>query len=106
PGTVFALDFSGLSAPSVTPAYTGDNWQYIFLGLSLASHGYVVALTDHPDEGQWPWSNLNDYMVTLFNRTHDLPFVITRLLDKNSAPQELLYGAMDADKITMVGHSL
>jgi len=90
----------------VTPAYTGDNWQYIFLGLSLASHGYVVAVTDHPDEGQWPWSNLNDYMVALFNRTHDLPLVITRLLDKNSAPQELLYGTVDADKIAMVGHSL
>jgi dienelactone hydrolase len=90
----------------VTPAYTGDHWQYIFLGTALASHGFVVAVTDHPDEGQWPWSNFNDYMVTLFNRTHDLPFAVTQLLEKNSTSQELLHGTMDAEKIAMIGHSL
>ena len=90
----------------VSPAYTGDHWQYIFLGTSLASQGFVVAVTDHYNEGQWPWSSIDDYMVTLFNRTHDLPFVITELLKKNVAPRELLRGTMDPQKIAMIGHSM
>ena len=90
----------------VAPCYTGDHWQYIYLGASLASHGFVAAVTDHYNEGQWPWSSMDDYMVTLFNRTHDLPFAITELLQKNTAPQELLHGTMNPQAIGMIGHSL
>lgn len=90
----------------VAPCYTGDHWQYIYLGASLASQGFVAAVTDHYNEGQWPWSSMDDYMVTLYNRTHDLPFAITELLQKNVAPQELLRGTMNPQRIAMIGHSL
>jgi predicted dienelactone hydrolase len=90
----------------LTPAYTGDHWQYIFLGVSLASQGFVVAVTDHQNEGQWPWSDLNDYMVTLYLRSQDLPFVITELLQMNENKSSLLNGTIDPRNIVMLGHSL
>ncbi len=35
---------------------SADNWQYLYIGTRLASHGFVVAVTDHENEGQWSWS--------------------------------------------------
>ena len=90
----------------VAPCYGCDHWQYMFLGTILASHGFVVAVTDHYGDGQWPWSSVSDYMVTLFNRTHDLSFAMTELLEKNVAPREILHGTMNPAKIAMIGHSL
>ena len=30
-----------------SPGFTSDSWLHIFIGTRLASHGYVVAVTDH-----------------------------------------------------------
>jgi hypothetical protein len=72
----------------------------------LASHGYVVAVTDHENEGQWPWSSSNKMMALMFNRTRDVSFALTELLLKNNNVGETLYGTIDPSKIAMSGHSL
>jgi len=73
----------------------------------LASHGYVVAVIDHYNDQYWPWSsNPDDFAVKMFNRTRDVSFAITELLQKNDTIGESLHGAIEPSKIAMGGHSL
>jgi len=90
----------------VSPGSGCDYWQYLYIGTRLASHGYVVAVTEHENEGQWPWSPTDGIVVQMFNRTGDVSFVITELLLKNDAKGELLAGTIDPSRIAMSGHSL
>jgi predicted dienelactone hydrolase len=88
----------------VSPGLGGSHWGYLYVGTRLASHGFVVAVTDHYGDGQYPWSSADDNV--LFNRTRDVSFAITELLQQNDTVGELLYGAMDPSKIAMSGHSV
>jgi predicted dienelactone hydrolase len=91
----------------VSPGYADDNWEYLYIGTRLASHGYVVAAIDHQNEGQFSWSPpANSGVVAMFNRTRDVSFAITELLSKSDAAGELLHGIIDSSKIAMSGHSL
>ena len=90
----------------VSPGSNTDNWQYLYIGTRLASHGFVVAVTDHENEGQWPWSSKDEMMVMMFNRTRDVSFAITELLLKNNNVGETLHGTIDPLRIAMSGHSL
>ena len=86
--------------------YSCDNWEYLYIGTRLASHGFVVAITDHDRDGQYLWSSSDDMIVTLFNRTRDVSFAITVLLQKNDTVGESLHGVIDPSKIAMSGHSI
>jgi predicted dienelactone hydrolase len=90
----------------LSTGYNGSTWCYLYIGTRLASHGFVVAITDHDRDGQYHWSYSDDIIVTLFNRTRDVSFAITELLQKNATVGESLYGVMDPSKIAMSGHSL
>jgi dienelactone hydrolase len=89
----------------VSPGWRQSIWEYLYIGPRLASHGFVVAITSHDGDGQYPWSSSADTNV-VFNRTHDVSFAITELLQKNDTVGELLYAVIDPSKIAMGGHSI
>ena len=91
----------------LSPGYTDDNWEYLYAGTRLASHGFVVAVIDHDNEGQYSWSPPPDgEVVAMFNRPRDVSFAITELLLKNDTIGEQLHAVIDPSKIAMSGHSL
>jgi predicted dienelactone hydrolase len=91
----------------VSPGYTDDNWEYLYIGTRLASHGYVVAATDHQNEVAYSWSPpVDSPIVAAFNRPRDVSFAITELLRKNDTAGDLLHGLIDSSKIAVGGHSL
>ncbi len=90
----------------VSPAYTDNNWEYLFIGTRLASHGYVVAVTDHWGDGQWSWSQADDFLTVMLNRPRDVSFAMTQLLAKSRTPKELLFQSIDPERIATSGHSL
>ncbi len=90
----------------LSPGITCDNWLYLYIGTRLASHGYVVAAADHANDGQWPWSSMEDWAVAMFNRPRDISFAITELLLKNNTIGERLNGLINPSSIAMSGHSL
>ena len=83
-----------------------ETWEYLYIGTRLASHGFVVAITDHDRDGQWPWSFADNTELAMFNRGRDVPFAITELLLKNDTIGEPLHGLIEPSKIAMSGHSL
>jgi predicted dienelactone hydrolase len=89
----------------VSPAWSGDNWQYIFIGTRLASHGYVVAVLEDWADCQLPWSQCDDDLTALVNRPRDVSFAITQLLAKSRKPGQLLFRAIDPERIAASGHS-
>lgn len=90
----------------LSPAFGSDSWQYIFIGTRLASHGYVVAVTDHYADCQWAWSPCDDLLTIMVNRPGDVSFVISQLLIKNQTQGELLFDVIDGKKIAASGHSI
>jgi len=64
----------------VSPAWSQGYWEYIYLGTRLASHGFVVAVTEHAEDWQWPWSSGTDIPVTLFNRPRDVSLGLDPIL--------------------------
>ena len=87
----------------VSPGFGSTNWCYLYIGTRLASHGFVVAATDHDGDPQYPWSASDNNV--LYDRPRDVSFAITELLQKNDTVGELLYGVMAPSKIAMSGHS-
>jgi predicted dienelactone hydrolase len=85
--------------------YGSSNWELIYLGTRLASHGYVVAVMEHWAEGQWYWSPLDDFMINTVKRPRDVSFAITQLLAKNTTNGELLFRAIDPTRIAASGWS-
>jgi dienelactone hydrolase len=75
-----------------------------YLARHLASHGYVVAAPDFPlTNGAAPGGpNVFD----LVNQPSDVRFLIDRLLALSAAPDGLLAGAIDGDRIGLTGLSL
>ena len=86
------------------PGLGCPNWGYVYIGTRLASHGFVVAITDQYRDGQYPWSGSGDNST--LNRSRDVSFAITELLQKNVTVGELLYGVIDPSKIAVSGHSI
>lgn len=89
-----------------SPGFTDDSWMHIFIGTRLASHGYVVAVTDHYADCQWGWSPCDDLLTVMVNRPRDVSFVISQLLIKNWTQGELLFHTIDAEKLAASGHSI
>ena len=90
----------------VSPGWGCDNWCYIFIGTRLASHGYVVAVIDHWADGQWSWSLIDDLLTVMVHRPRDVSFAITQLLAKSATRGELLFRAIDPERIAASGHSI
>ncbi|HYW67241.1 MAG TPA: hypothetical protein VFB10_11090 [Candidatus Dormibacteraeota bacterium] len=90
----------------VSPGMYTNNWQYIFVGTRLASHGYVVAVLEQWADWEWDWSPLDDIWTMTLNRPLDVSFAITQLLAKSRTPGELLFRTIDPERIVASGHSL
>lgn len=90
----------------VSPGWGADHWYYIFIATRLASHGYVVAVLEHWADGQWPWNPFDDFLTAMVNRPRDVSFAITQLLVKSRMPGELLFRAIDPERIAASGHSI
>jgi predicted dienelactone hydrolase len=90
----------------VSPGSNTDDWAYLYIGTRLASHGYVVAVTDHKGNGQWPWSPNEAQVVAMSHFPRDISFAITELLLKNDTAGESLNGIIDPSRIALAGHSL
>ena len=67
-----------------SPGKSEQTWQLIYLGTRLASHGYVVAVTEHWADCQWSWSACDDFLTAMVNRPRDMSFAITQLLAKKT----------------------
>jgi predicted dienelactone hydrolase len=90
----------------VSPAWGSDNWTYIFIGTRLASHGYVVAVLKHWADGEWQWSQSDDLLTVMVHRPRDVCFAVTQLLAKSRTPGELLFRAIEPERIAASGHSI
>jgi len=90
----------------VSVAWQGSAWMYIYFGTRLASHGYVVAVVEEFNDGQWPWLPSDPFSVEMLKRTQDVPFVLTDLLAESGAVGGLLKNTIDDTRIAISGHSL
>jgi len=90
----------------MSAAWQANAWMYIYFGARLASHGYVVAVVEEFNDGQWPWLPSDSLSVEMLKRTQDIPFVLTDLLAESGAAGGLLKNTIDDTKIAIGGHSL
>ncbi|WP_375258769.1 alpha/beta hydrolase family protein [Citreimonas sp.] len=105
------VTLSGRAARDATPAegsfplvlishgYPGNRFLMSHLGENLASKGYVVVSTDHPDS---TYDDMGLFASTLVNRPLDQAFLLDALADMEGD-----IGAMiDAEDIGLVGYSM
>jgi|GEM_PF-4108140 len=96
----------------ISHGYSSAGWFHLNYGARLASHGFVVATMTHPHENQFgcPGPFCLDPQVSrqhvFENRPKDISRVIDELLNRNNTSGDLLYNAIQIDKIYAVGHSL
>jgi hypothetical protein len=90
----------------LSPCWSCNNWEYIYIGARLASHGFVVAVTHHDRDWQWPWASGDNAVITMYHRTRDVSFALSQLLQKNDASGEQLHGVVDPSRIAMSGHQM
>lgn len=84
--------------------FAGTRSQSRFICSHLASHGYVVASTDHAGN---TFLDLNVFKVTNSSkdRPHDLRVVLDKLIQESRDPESSLYGRLDEKRCAAVGHS-
>jgi predicted dienelactone hydrolase len=78
----------------------------LHLGTRLASHGFVVASISHYGDRVWSYEPQDNIALVAMNRTIDVSYVLTKLLERNSAQGDALYGLMDSDKVAASGFSI
>lgn len=78
----------------------------------LASHGYLVASPDHtgnsrlsPLPGRPVLYDRKGRRRSALNRPGDVSFIIDELLARSQRPQSWLRGAVDGERIAVIGHS-
>ncbi len=83
------------------------NWMYIYFGVRLASHGFVVAMPYHYGEGwYWPSEPFEHIAVTSVYRPLDMSFMLTKILERNGINGDLLNNLVRPGQIAASGHSL
>lgn len=94
-----APDLSGAPYPLVinSHAFTAQMWQ-MYLGEHLASYGFVVIAPEHVHDS---WDNpVTDAVIRMFEVDHTIDDA-----EAMNAPDGLLPGMIDLDKIAVGGHS-
>ena len=82
--------------------------QSTFLTARLASYGYVVAAPPHPGNTIYDGSacaSLTALVQSVNERPADVTYVTDQLLAATASPASPLFGAIDAGRIGMSGHS-
>jgi predicted dienelactone hydrolase len=76
----------------------------LYLVRFLASHGYTVAAVDYPLTNYFaPGKPL---VTDVVNQPGDVSFLITKLLERNDDPHDVLHGTIDPKRIAVAGVSL
>jgi len=88
-----------------SPGWNVAAWFYMYLLPRLASHGFVVAALTHHNDWFLPLEPYDHIAVTALNRPLDVSFVLTHLLTRNQAPGDLLFSAINPNRIAASGHS-
>ena len=83
--------------------YEGINTQSVGLMEILASHGFVVAAPEHVGNSQSAPGD--DFDVAAANRVPDVSFLIDTMAAKNRDPADPFAGRLDAERVSVVGHS-
>lgn len=89
-----------------SPGRSGRYFGYIFNALRLASHGFVVAVTQHYHDGAYAWDPQEALDRALFNRPRDVSAMMDTLLAENDNSGSVLYNSVRPDQIAASGHSL
>ena len=105
------LSAGALPVVLVSPGYEVTRSSYSGYGAELASHGYLVAVLDHPGDGKLveypdgstvPGEGSADFESLVAARASDARAVLDEL-GRLDGP---LSGALDLDRVAFVGHSL
>ena len=88
----------------------GVRYQSVFFTVPLASHGYIVASIDHVDNTLYDifapdGYNLDDVVMSSFNRPYDSVAATTAVLVRNNKKGDPFYKTMIPDKLGFSGHS-
>lgn len=89
-----------------SPGWGTGAYDHVFLGTRLASHGFVVAALFHYGSGIVPGEPFEHIAWALFHRPRDVSSAIDRVLARNSAPSDPLFGLVQPEKIVASGWSL
>jgi len=95
----------------LSPGGGGFPLFYVHIGARLASHGFVVAIPYNYGEGVLgePVQDIGSlqYAVRIYiDRTRDIQYLMTRLVEDSNQSDNLLYGTVHADQIAVAGHSV
>lgn len=90
----------------VSPGWSTRYYALLFYAERLASHGFIVALTQHFHDGTLPWDPLDGLDVAMLNRPRDVSFMLDGLMTKNGDPSDVLFNSMRPDLVAASGHSL
>jgi predicted dienelactone hydrolase len=77
-----------------------------FLTTTLASYGFIVAAPPHPGNTTGDFATCaQDIADSAVNRPADISFVIDQFLALNDTADSFFFGAVDAERIGVTGHS-
>ena len=104
------LDASGGPYPVVLFSHgsCGFERQSLFLTPWLATHGFVVVAVPHPGNtlSEFPACRAGDALArSATERPRDMVFALDWILAAGDDPQSPLFGAVDATRVAMTGHS-
>ncbi len=89
-----------------SPGAGGRSFSQLEYMLRLASHGLVVAGTQHYHDGAYAWDPRDPIDAVMLNRPLDVAFMLDAMLARNSNPEDLLFNSIRPDLVAASGHSL
>jgi predicted dienelactone hydrolase len=90
----------------VSPGAGGRYYSIFAYCVRLASHGFVVAVTQHYHDGSYQWDTPDPFDTVMFNRPLDVSFMLDAVLARNDNSDSLLFNSIRPDLVAASGHSL
>lgn len=94
---------AGQSLLVFSHGYGGIHVQSPLLMETLASHGFVVASSEHTGNAQSSFTD--EFDVAAANRVPDVSFVIDTMLSRNSDSDDMFYNRLNSEQVGVLGHS-
>lgn len=109
---VLDAEFADIDAPAPVIIFShgsgGMPYQSTFYTRQLASHGFVVVAPPHPGNTTiecFPCREWDALVDSYLNRPDDVIFALDSVLALNEGTASLFYGALDAERLGITGHS-
>jgi len=87
----------------------GVRYQSVFFTIPLASHGYIVASMDHPNNTLYDilayGYDMDVVVLSSMDRPTDAIMTLTAVTHRNETPGDPFYKSMITEKVGMSGHS-